>query len=150
MIGDADGFGTGTDLRIDYFLPGTPAEQFTAAFTGITDTLNFATVANSGTFGFEPLGSDGAVRLNYSAVLGGKLEVKQEISLKLLDAFFNNTVTLTNVDSSALAGVTFVRSFDPDNTKDLGGAYSNTQKIEQTIARVWSGAVEANSGEAPA
>lgn len=133
MIGDADGFGTGTDLRIDYFLPGSPAEQFTVGFDSTTGK-NFATLANSGTFGFESLGSDGAIRLTYSAVLGSKLEVKQEISLKLLDAFFNNTVTLTNVDSSALNDVHFVRSFDPDNTKDLGGAYSNTQKIEQTIA----------------
>lgn len=134
MIGDADGFGSGADLRIDYFLPGTPAEQFTAGFLGFGDTTNFASQANSGTFAFQSLGSDGAVRLTYSAVLGGKLEVKQEMSLKLLDAFFNNTVTLTNVDSSSLSDVYFVRSFDPDNTKDLGGAYSNTQKIEQTIA----------------
>jgi hypothetical protein len=26
LIGDADGFGQGKDLRIDYFLPGTPEE----------------------------------------------------------------------------------------------------------------------------
>lgn len=133
MIGDADGFGTGADLRIDYFLPGSPAEQFTAGF-GSTTGKNFASLANSGSFGFSALGSDGAIRLTYSAVLGGKLEVKQEISLKLLDAFFNNTVTLTNVDASALAGVTFVRSFDPDNTVDVGGNYDNTQKIEMTLA----------------
>lgn len=134
MTGDADGFGTGANLRIDYFLPGTPAEQFTAGFTGVGDSTNFASLANSGTFAFQSLGSDGAIRLTYSAVLGSKLQVTQAISLKLLDAFFNNTVTLTNVDSGALSNVYFVRSFDPDNTKDLSGAYSNVQKIEQTIA----------------
>lgn len=134
MVGDADGFGTGADLRIDYFLPGTPAEQFTAGFTGVADTKNFASLANSGTFAFGALGAGNAIGLTYSAVLDGKLKVEQQISLKLLDAFFNNTVTLTNVSGSALDDVHFVRSFDPDNTKDLGGAYSNTQKIEQTIA----------------
>ncbi|HIV71239.1 MAG TPA: filamentous hemagglutinin N-terminal domain-containing protein [Candidatus Aquabacterium excrementipullorum] len=133
MIGDADGFGIGADLRIDYFLPGSPAEQFTAGFDSITGT-NFATLANSSTFGFDALGSDGAIRLTYSTVLDGKLEIKQQISLKLLDAYFKNTVTLTNVSSGSISDVTFVRSFDPDNTVDVGGNYDNTQKIEMTLA----------------
>src|SRR5690606_29167708 len=33
MVADADGFGVGVDLRIDYFLPGGPAEQFSTQFS---------------------------------------------------------------------------------------------------------------------
>lgn len=136
MTGDADGFGTGADLRIDYFLPGTPAEQFTVGYTGGTDAVNFATAANSGTYEFLSLSADNKITVKYSAVMDNKLKVEQEISLKPDDKFFNNKVTLTNVGAGALDAVRFVRSFDPDNTvdKDGGGGYSNIQKIEQTLA----------------
>ncbi|MDK9724086.1 MAG: filamentous hemagglutinin N-terminal domain-containing protein [Sterolibacteriaceae bacterium MAG5] len=134
MTGDADGFGAGTDLRIDYFLPGTPAEQFTVGYTGGTDAVNFATAANSGTYEFLSLGADNKITMKYSAVMDSKLKVEQEISLKPDDKFFNNKVTLTNVGAGALDAVRFVRSFDPDNTVDKGGGYSNIQKIDQTLA----------------
>src|SRR4028118_2402819 len=32
MVSDTDGFDTGNDLRIDYFLPGTPEERFVAGY----------------------------------------------------------------------------------------------------------------------
>ena len=135
MVGDADGFGVGADLRIDYFLPGSPAEQFSSYFTGAASTAkNFASLANAGTFSLDGIGADGSITMRYAAVQEGKLKVEQTISLKASNQFFNNTVTLTNVDSSALAGVVFARSFDPDNTVDIGGDYENVQKIEQTIA----------------
>lgn len=137
MVGDADGFGVGTDLRIDYFLPGTPAEQFSSFFTGASGTAtNFATAANSGTFAFEALGADGTITLKYSAVQESKLKIEQAIALKPDELEFTNTVTLTNVDAASLDGVRFARSFDPDNTvdKDGVGGYSNTQKIELTLA----------------
>lgn len=130
MIGDADGFGVGTDLRIDYFLPGTPAEQFTIKADGIADTKNMATAANSGVYTFSSLTSDNTIKLTYSGIKSG-LKVQQEVSLKLDDKFFNNTVTLTNTSGSAINNVYFARSFDPDNTADQGGRYSTIQKIEQ-------------------
>lgn len=135
MVGDADGFGVGADLRIDYFLPGSPVEQFATNFTGSSGAAtNFATLANSGTFNLEGIDANGSIILNYSAVQESKLQVAQKISLKANSQYFNNTVTLTNVGSSDLGGVQFARSFDPDNTKDMGGSFSTVQKIEQTIA----------------
>lgn len=134
MVGDADGFGTGADLRIDYFLPGTPAEQFTVGYTGQNGLKNFASVANSGTVGNFSVSSDNTVSITYSAVAESKLKVDQAISLKVSNAFFKNAVTLSNVSGSSLTDVVFVRSFDPDNTRDIGGAFSNIQKIENTLA----------------
>jgi len=135
IIGDSDGFGIGADLRIDYFLPGSPAEQFSSYFTGASNTaVNFATTANSGVFAFQAMGADGTITLKYSGVQQSKLQVTQEISLKPTDLYFNNKVTLTNLAPSALSGVLFSRSFDPDNTVDKGGSFDTIQKIELTIA----------------
>lgn len=137
MVGDADGFGSGADLRVDYFLPGSPAEQFTVQyFLGGTATqgINFATAANSGSFELLPLAADGTLVVRYSGVLDGNLKVEQQISLKPEERFFNNEVTLTNVGGSALDQVRFARSFDPDNTQDAGGSYTTIQRIEQSIA----------------
>ena len=132
MVGDADGFGEGTDLRIDYFLPGSPAEQFTIKADGIADTKNMATTANSGEYTFSSLTSDNSIKLTYSGIKSD-LKVQQEVSLKLDNKFFNNTVTLTNTSGSTINNVYFARSFDPDNTKDQNGEYTTIQKIEQTI-----------------
>jgi filamentous hemagglutinin family protein len=135
MVGDADGFGVGADLRIDYFLPGSPAEQFTVGFTGLTSDLkNFASTANSGSFGGFVVASDNTVSIKYEAVADSKLKVEQTIALKVSDAFFTNTVNLTNVHTGALDSVIFARSFDPDNTVDKGGNYDTVQKVEQTLA----------------
>ena len=138
MVGDADGFGVGADLRIDYFLPGTPGEQFSTSFTGAAATnstaVNYATTANSGSFAFEALGADGTITLKYSGVQENKLKTEQAISLKPDELQFTNTVTLTNVDAGSLTDVRFARSFDPDNTVDKSGDYTTTQKVEQTIA----------------
>jgi hypothetical protein len=32
LVGDADGFGTGSILNIDYFMPGSPEEGFYAGY----------------------------------------------------------------------------------------------------------------------
>jgi filamentous hemagglutinin family protein len=130
MVGDADGFGSGADLRIDYFLPGSPAEQFSAIFNGTTTATNFAA---GGSFAFAPLGADGKITLTYDATLLSKLKITQVVTLNPTELFFNNNVTLKNLDSSDLTDVFFSRSFDPDNTVDVGGNYSTIQKIEQTL-----------------
>ena len=149
MVGDADGFGVGVDLRIDYFLPGTPAEQFTVGFTGLTlDLKNFASTANGGAFGDFVVASDNTVSIKYEAVADSKLKVEQTIALKVSDAFFTNTVKLINVHTGALDNVIFARSFDPDNTVDMAGVYTTVQKIEQTLAAGDSANVVSASSQA--
>ena len=49
MSNDADGFNTGQDLRIDYFLPGTPEERWIVGFTKpVGDDFIQITGSNSG------------------------------------------------------------------------------------------------------
>jgi filamentous hemagglutinin family protein len=130
MVGDADGFGVGADLRIDYFLPGSPAEQFSAIYTGTTTSRNFA---SGGAFSYAPMDADGKISITYDATLNSKLKVTQVLTLNPSELFFTNNVSLTNIDSADLTGVYFSRSFDPDNTVDVGGDFTTIQKIEQTI-----------------
>ncbi|UDF35015.1 UNVERIFIED_ORG: filamentous hemagglutinin N-terminal domain-containing protein [Shinella sp. XGS7] len=139
MTGDADGFGSGADLRIDYFLPGAPVELFTAGYTQSSSTVsqsNFANTANGAVFEFLPVGTGSTVTLKYSAVLNNKLKAEQQLSLGTSSKYFTLNVALTNVDSSDLTNVQFARSFDPDNTqdKDGSGGFTTTNKIEQTFA----------------
>ena len=42
MVGDNDGFGTGLDLRIDYFLPGSPEERWNVALSGVDYNIGAA------------------------------------------------------------------------------------------------------------
>lgn len=137
MTGDADGFGTGADLRIDYFLPGSPYEAFSAKYdiSGIVTTAtNFVTLANSGKIELLPLGADNILTAKVTTTLSNNLKVEQLITLGVEKKYFDNQVTLTNVGSSTLNNVAFVRSFDPDNTVDIGGSYVTTQKIEQRVS----------------
>lgn len=131
MVGDADGFGVGADLRIDYFLPGSPAEQFSAIYAGASTGKNFAA---GGAYSYSPMDADGQITLTYDATLNSKLKVTQALSLNPSELFFTNNVSLTNVDSADLSSVYFSRSFDPDNTVDVGGDFTTIQKIEQLIS----------------
>ncbi|WP_305533028.1 filamentous hemagglutinin N-terminal domain-containing protein, partial [Sulfuricurvum sp.] len=118
MTGDADGFGTGADLRIDYFLPGSPYEAFSAKYdiSGVTTTgSNFVSVGNSGTIELLPLGADNTMSAKVTTTLGGNLKTEQLVTLGINDKYFKNKVTLSNVGASTLDNVAFVRSFDPDN-----------------------------------
>ncbi len=134
MIGDADGFGVGDDLRIDYFLPGTPAEQFTVAYGDSYETngKNFATDAS----GYELLGlnADNKLEMKLTTTLNSTLKIEQTFDLGLEDKYFNNNVVLTNEGSSAISNATFIRSFDPDNTVDMGGNYTTINTIEKLIS----------------
>lgn len=129
MVGDADGFGTGTDLRIDYFMPGTPFEGFNAVYTGQSDT---AWSYLGGTTALELVGINSSGKLEVKTTSSsGDLQILQTFTIGTNDKYFNNTVQLSNTGSSTLNGVYFARSFDPDNTVDMGGAFSTINKIEQ-------------------
>ncbi|PKO57197.1 MAG: hypothetical protein CVU28_00020 [Betaproteobacteria bacterium HGW-Betaproteobacteria-21] len=126
MVGDADGFGSGAALNIDYFMPGSPEEGFYAGYNGGTVGKNFATsVTNTS--------SGDTLSALVTGTLGGTLKVEQAISFQVNDKYFKNVVTLTNLSGSSISQVRFMRSFDPDNTVDRGGSYSTTQTIERSM-----------------
>ncbi|RXJ98776.1 hypothetical protein CRU98_08405 [Arcobacter sp. CECT 8986] len=137
MIGDADGFGEGQDLRIDYFLPGTPAESFAAKYdeSGSTTTgHNYALTGNNAIYELFGINNDGKIEAKVTTTLNNTLKTEQTFTLGSNDAFFNNDIVLSNVGSSNIDNVVFTRSFDPDNTSDIGGNTSTKQVINRTIA----------------
>jgi hypothetical protein len=130
LVADADGFENGAALNIDYFMPGTPEEGFYAGYkvNGIEFTgKNFGTTV-----------TDTSVGNLLSAIVSGSLDsgvlqVVQSISFGVNDKYFKNTVTVTNNSNYSLDEVRFMRSLDPDNTKDRGGAYETINTIDYTF-----------------
>ena len=133
LVGDADGFGTGSILNVDYFMPGEPEEGFYAGYkvSGVVTTGK--------NFGSSVINTSSGSTL--SAVItgtvgSGTLEVIQTISFGVNDKYFINTVTLTNKSTNAIDNVRFMRSMDPDNTVDKSGSdsYTTVNTIENTFA----------------
>ena len=128
MVGDADGFRTGSDLRLDYFMPGTHEEGF---YIGYKVGAAVTAGKNCGQSVVD-LSAGDTLKAKVNGQQGD-LKVEQLISFNVNDRFFKNTVTLTNVGSGTLDAVRFMRSFDPDNSKDIGGAYDTIQTIDRAV-----------------
>jgi hypothetical protein len=142
MIGDADGFGTGENIAIDYFLPGGDWEQYSVAFNGSNQGSSDG--APNPVIELLPLTSDGVMSFKATSSFTD-LAIEQVFSLGTNDKYFKNDVTLSNTGSTVLTDTTFIRHFDPDNTKDMGGDYENIQKIESTISSDGAAVVSATS-----
>ena len=79
-----------------------------------------------------------------SSVLLIACRIQPDYSL-IYKAIFKTSVTITNVTSSALSDVLFMRSFDPV-TLSTGGSYRTTNKIDKTFAGDGAAMVSATSG----
>jgi len=128
MTGDADGFGTGTNLAIDYFLPGTPEERWAVGYNGNISGGFSALAGNVGAAltgtSVTNLSSGTNLAARFVGTVGSTLQVQQDMTFGVNDLFFKNAVTLTNTSGSTLTAVRFMRSFDPDNT-----VYKNTSAV---------------------
>lgn len=150
MSNDADGYNTGTDLRIDYFLPGTPSEGWAVgyqlsgtSYSGENYGLNSShEISNTS---LTNTSSGDVLSATYIGSYNSKLNVTIDYSFNLNDSYFKTVVTLTNSYSSTLQNVRYFRGFDPDNTVYMGGSYETINKIEKTIARDGMAVVSATS-----
>lgn len=139
MSSNAAGFGETPDTRIDYFLPGNPEERWAVGYkVGGTPTtasnafLNSSTGISNNTVTNQSSGSQ--LKATSIGTLNAKLEVTQVITFEEGDKYFKNTVTLKNVGDSSIDSVRFMRTFDPDNTADKGGASSTKNQVLFTHA----------------
>jgi len=135
MVGDTDGFGDGIDLRIDYFLPGSPVEAWALGWGGepMLDSndvdLGLSTSASEDLSDTE----NGLLKAQ-TVITKGDIEYTQIVEFAEDEEQVHLTATLKNIGASAMSGVRFMRSFDPDNTVDLGGSYSTAIKADMTFA----------------
>jgi VCBS repeat-containing protein len=148
LSNDVDGYGIGNDYRIDYFLPGSPAEGFAIGVNGTS-------YENYGLNGSQDL--TGTTVTDLSDVANGILSAKisgttpEGLLMEIIVSFgedasyFNTEVTLTNTTTSALTDVRYIRGFDPDNTKFYGGSYTTDNEIVATVSEDGYAVVKATS-----
>ncbi|MBR9829351.1 MAG: DUF4347 domain-containing protein, partial [Oceanospirillales bacterium] len=151
MGNDADGFGSGQDLRIDYFMPGSTEERWSIGYNG-SQYGGFSKLnGNSGNatsltdITLTDTSSGDNLSVTFAATISNTLRVEQTHSFGVDDKFFKTTVTLTNITGSTLTDVRYMRSFDPDNTVYQGGSYTTINKIENTYAEDGKAVVSATS-----
>jgi hypothetical protein len=140
MVSDFDGFDTGYDSTLDYFMPGSPEERWVVGYKiGVAKT----TFSNAGTAIVDQSSGD----VLKAQVTGGNstVETKQIISFNVNDKFFKTTVTLKNISADTLDSLRYMRSFDPDNTVDRGGDYETHNEVLYTYAEDGKVAVSART-----
>ena len=140
MSSDLDGFDTGTDWRMDFFMPGTQEERWSIGYKigGSATTASNARRANTTDITDNVvIDESSGDNLKASGVgsYNSKLQITQVVTFSKSDKFFKTAVTLKNISSGDnLDNVRFMRSFDPDNTVDKGGGYTTHNKIVSTHA----------------
>lgn len=146
MSVDLDGFGTGQDLRIDYFVPGTPEERWSIGVTQGTSTYwgGFASLNSPIVNGVSLIGQSVSIiadtppsitsRAKFVGTLlipdGSQLLVEVTHSLEAGKKYFTSEVRITNQGSASIDGLRFMRSFDPDNVRFAGGNFTTTNVVQ--------------------
>ena len=151
MSNDADGYGNGTDLRIDYFLPGSPEERWAIGYNGSSYGGFSAKNGNSGNAttltgtSVSNQTSMNTLSATFDTTVQSTLDVTQVHTFQVDDKYFKTSVTITNVSGGTLTDVRYMRSFDPDNTVYMGGSYTTVNKVENTYSADGKSVVSATS-----
>lgn len=141
MSSDVDGYNVGQDLRMDYFLPGSPEERWVYGFK---ENGNDHMGSNQGNEVADTTNGDN-LSATISALVEWTLDIQQKISFKVNDKFFKNEVTIKNVSNATVNDVRFMRSFDPDNTVDQGGDYTTYNEVVARYEEDGKEAVQASN-----
>lgn len=151
MSADHDGYGSGRDLPIDYYLPGTPEERFAVGYKSGSATYAKSNSAQMSSFDMpttvENLSNSatGLLKAKVVSTWSSTMEVTQIISFNVNDKFYRNEVTLKNISSSQWDGARYMRSFDPDNTVFRGGEYETANTVTHTVAQDGKAVVKAET-----
>lgn len=137
MSTNPTGFGVAPDLRMDFFMPGSPEERWVVGYkqsgtphAGSNSLLRGTNDISDNVVTDESSGSK--LQARSVGTFDGKVQVTQVISFDRGDKFFKNEVTLKNIDSASIDNVRYMRSFDPDNTVYQGGDYTTHNYIPYT------------------
>jgi hypothetical protein len=143
------GFGEEPDLRMDFFMPGTPEERWSVGYVSGEDTfrgsnslLNPIDLEDEDVVPSDEIADNTVTDLSSGSTLAARsvgslndtLQVTQNISFEKSQKFFKNVVTLKNISGAAIDEVRFMRSFDPDNTVDQGADYTTHNYVTKTHA----------------
>jgi hypothetical protein len=150
MGADLDGYcatpSDNVDMPIDFFLPGSPEERWSVAFT-IGGTPYYASFSelNGDDSSDDVTATHSVSDLTSGDNLSGKvvsvislnsvevLRVTVTHAFEKTDAFFTSKVYIENLYGSALSDVRYMRSFDPDNARFQGGDFYTKLTILKTF-----------------
>lgn len=132
---DSDGFGTGTAPSLDFYVPDAPEERWSvgfndskyAGFSALNG--NSGNAANLSNVSLSDSSAGNTLSGTFTATVDNSLKVKQVHSFDVNDSFYKTEVTLTNTTSTKLTNVEFMRSFDPDGTRSVGGSNTTTNIV---------------------
>jgi len=134
FFADNEALSAGNATTGDAFLPGTPVENFTIAFTdaggtfvGTNQNSGGSTAVDMALAGTSSSGSTSTV--TSTGGVDGRLGVSQTIALGVNDTYFTTTVTITNLGDDAMTGLRYLRSGDPDQDVGGGGLYSTSNDV---------------------
>lgn len=132
---DVDGFGSGQDKALDFYVPDTPEERWSVGFANNNhagfSALNEDLSNVGGLTGVSVTDGSGGNTLKgqFTAVVDDALKVDQVHTFGVNDKYYKTTVTLTNVSGVAQQNVQYMRSFDPDGTRSVGGDNTTVNTI---------------------
>ncbi len=146
FLGDADGFGNGADLRIDYFLPGIAAEGWGVSLNNgvLVHALNSHSSDDITPYSFFNASAGDNLRTTGTGTWNG-LKIDHAISFDVNQKYVTYQITLTNNSGSDMTQVSYMRSFDPDNTRDMSGSSATVNTVVADIATDGEVIVEALS-----
>lgn len=132
---DSDGFQGGVAPALDFYVPDTPEERWSvgfnnsryAGFSALNGSSGNAATLSSVSLRDDTLGN--TLTGTFTATVDGALKVNQVHTFDINDTFYATEVTLTNVSGATLSDVEFMRSFDPDGTRSVGGSNTTTNII---------------------
>lgn len=137
MSTNPTGFGVAPDLRMDYFMPGSPEERWAVGYkTGGTPHTASNSLLGGGSTITDNTVTDqsagGKLQAEGNGTSNSTLKTTQVVSFNRGDKFFKNEVTLKNVSGAPIDSVRYMRSFDPDNTVDQDGEYETRINVPYT------------------
>jgi len=149
MSADHDGFNHGNDYRVDYFLPGTPEERFAVGYkvgastyansnSALMSTTNMPTTVTNQSSG-------DLLKATVVSTWASTMEITQVISFTVDEKFFSNDITIKNISGTSWNGGRYMRSFDPDNTVDVGGQFATNNTVTHTVAEDGKAVVKAET-----
>ncbi len=135
------GFGVAPDLRMDYFLPGSPNERWDVGYTFNGDQFTGSNALEECPVDIPDntvtdQSSGDLLKATSEGTYNDVLKTTQVVSFNSGDKFFKNQVTLKNVSDHTISRVRYMRNVDPDNTEDIGGeeSFTTRNKILNTFA----------------
>ncbi len=138
------------DKRIDFFMPGSHEERWVVGYkiSGTAYKGSNAARMNVTDISDNTVTDTSSVNTLSAYSVGtfnSVLKVEQTYQFDVNDAFFKTTVILTNTSGGSIDSVRYMRTFDPDNTSDQGGATSTRNEVQYTYAADGKAVVEART-----